>query len=221
MKEQRDVAASPKYRVLCLHGIGTNSEVFEAQTAALRYRLGANFEYEFLDGSFPWPALPGISEVFGNDQMYFSYHDGSGESAYQAVRDLAAYATENGPFDAVLAFSLGAALAATLLIEDASRALFRCAIFICATLPYDVEELQAGRLQLLSGEISRNSIRIPTVHAWGTNDTEYMHESAQLVQMSVEGKRVEVKHDAAHGVPTQGESLDHLAEAIISTVCGT
>lgn len=38
---------------LCLHGMGTNSRIFEAQTAAIRYTLGSQHTFKFLDGAVP------------------------------------------------------------------------------------------------------------------------------------------------------------------------
>ena len=47
-------------RFLCLHGMGTNSRIFEAQTAAIRYLLGSEHTFEFIDGAVPTPMAPSM-----------------------------------------------------------------------------------------------------------------------------------------------------------------
>lgn len=37
-------------RILCLHGHGTSSAIFETQLTKVREELGASFEYIYLDG---------------------------------------------------------------------------------------------------------------------------------------------------------------------------
>ena len=45
-------------RWLCLHGMGTNSRIFEAQTAAIRYAMGQEHSFEFVDGAAPAKMAP-------------------------------------------------------------------------------------------------------------------------------------------------------------------
>ncbi|KAL4747555.1 hypothetical protein BDW72DRAFT_196632 [Aspergillus terricola var. indicus] len=233
MDDPRLQAPAPRYRILCLHGIGTNSKVFEAQTApaALRYQLGDSYEFEFIEGSYLWPAAPGIASCFGTDQYYRSYVDESPASVLKAVRDLARYAvsSETGPFDAVMGFSLGAALALTLLLHadmpdvlgPARKILFRSAIFLCATLPCDWGALHEGQVRLLSANEVAAKIGIPSVHFWSPQDAEYPGHSAEVVRMCEPAGRVEVVHSFGHGLPTGGEEVKRLAEAIRQTVEAT
>ena len=48
-------------RFLCLHGMGTNSRIFEAQTAAIRYLLGSEHTFEFIDGAVPTAMAPSMT----------------------------------------------------------------------------------------------------------------------------------------------------------------
>ncbi|PSN72075.1 hypothetical protein BS50DRAFT_583665 [Corynespora cassiicola Philippines] len=203
------------YRVLCLHGIGTNSKVLEAQTAALRYQLGPEYRYDFVDGDHAWPAAPGVAEVFGLDDEYFSYSDGSAESWKQAVDDLEAYVVENGPFHAILGFSLGAALAATLLLRPANQAAgkIRTAFFVCGILPCDWTQLELGNLHIPQASEVGELIRIPTLHAWSANDTDYPGQSLGLVRMCNASLRTEVMHCAGHQVPSQLYEVTAIAAA--------
>lgn len=208
---------SAKFKVLCLHGIGTNSEILEAQTAALRYQLGDAYQYDFLDGEYPWPAAKGICEVFGDRQVCYSYFDGSPESVLKAVDDLATYVTDHGPFHAVMGFSLGAALVATLLLraeKQQARPPIKCAIFLCGTLPCDWHELESGHMRLLQAEDVGQAIQIPSVHVWSLEDVDYPGQSAQLAQMCEATRRLEVLHSGGHSVPSQGNELVAFAHAV-------
>ena len=126
----------------------------------------------------------GIREMFG-EQICYSYYDGSAESALAAVQDLSAHATDNGPFDVVLGFFLGATLAATLLLRDTNNGLynfdrgpnqsetFKCAILVCGTLPCDWYELMQRNMKVLNSGHVKPPVRIPTVHIWSPEDTSY------------------------------------------------
>lgn len=135
---------------------------------------------------------------------------------------LADYLRDSGPFDAVMGFSLGAALAATLLVRDArqvSRLRVGCAIFLCGTLPCDWQELDQGSLQLLQAkDVGNNVIQIATVHAWSPNDVDYPGQSIQLFQMCEATMRVEILHCGGHIVPSQDVEFLALAEAIQRTL---
>ncbi|KAH8434625.1 uncharacterized protein LDX57_012267 [Aspergillus melleus] len=208
-----------KMRVLCLHGIGTNCEIFEAQTAALRYQLGHAFNFEFIGGEHPWPAAPGIAEVFGRDEVCYSYFDGTPSGALAAVKDLADYVAENGPFDAVMGFSLGATLAVTFLFNWGKLGFvespFKFAILLCSCLPCDWDALQMGRLEFVNPTQVTGLIKIPTIHAWSPQDTEYPGEGRLVVEMCDTSNRVNLQHSAGHNPPTQPDEVDKLAQAIL------
>ncbi|KAI3010798.1 hypothetical protein CBS147346_1563 [Aspergillus niger] len=232
-------------RILCLHGIGSNSEVFEAQTgmsqplpplysglaptqlltARLRYLLGNQYEFDFVDGALPWPAYPNIAEIFGHDQVYYSYCDDSPQSVRGAVAELAQYATENGPFDAVMGFSLGAALAMTLLLNyhrlGLSTPPFSCAILICGIVPCDWTVLEQGQVERVSPSRVPCPVQIPTVHCWSPEDFDYPGQSQELLTMCTPNGRVELVHRAGHMFPTDSDGVDQLAQAINTTVRNT
>ena len=119
-----------------------------------------------------------------------------------------------------MGFSLGAALAATLLLRNEDRQApipIKCAIFLCGTLPCDWNELELRRLRLLEAKDVQHTIQIPTVHVWSTDDVEHPGHSAQLVQMCETTKRVEVIHSGGHTVPSQGNESAAFAHAVHQT----
>ena len=155
--------------------------------------------------------------MFGDQQICYSYFDESAESAFKVVEDLATYVAEHGPFDAIMGFSLGAALAATLLLRVEKQQVqlpIKCAIFLCGTLPCDWHELERKHFQLLQAKDVQFAIKVPTVHVWSSNDIEYPGQSAQLVQMCEATSRIEVVHSGGHIVLSQGKDLVALAHAV-------
>ncbi|RDL32027.1 Uncharacterized protein BP5553_09429 [Venustampulla echinocandica] len=202
---------------LCLHGLGTNSQVFEVQTAGLRYELGDQHTFEFVEGTIPWPMAPGISSLFDTDGSYYSYFDpNSPKSALDALHQLDEYVMAEGPFDGVLAFSQGACLAAMHLIrkrqQDSrggqAQPPFNCAIFLSSIPAYDAVAFEnRGEVRLLEPATDGQPIQIPTVHIWGQQedskkDSELLKElcNAQLATIFV--------HGGGHEVPGLGAKGD-------------
>ncbi|CAH0051340.1 unnamed protein product [Clonostachys solani] len=130
-------------RILCLHGRGSNNEIFRMQTAAIRSDL-EDFEWEFVQGTFrhtegtplssnalhksvctrlnPYLMLIGnwslYTTSFSKLPLYGYYYPLDPASVLQAEEDLFAIIREQGPFDGVLGYSGGASLAAQLIIKD-------------------------------------------------------------------------------------------------------
>ncbi|TVY80404.1 Esterase FUS5 [Lachnellula suecica] len=170
-------------RFLCLHGMGTNSEIFETQSAAIRYGLGDEHTYEFLEATITAPMAPGIETLVSPNTECFTWTDDSSRESYvtsykKALMDLDEFLAEYGPFDAVMAFSNGAALAASLIIQklqncpqeqDASP-VFKCAVFFSGGIPVLV---QGESFQLIDRDTSSELIHIPTANIWGAKDSLY------------------------------------------------
>lgn len=156
-------------RFLCLHGYGTNSQILKASFAPIRAGLPQDWEFKFLDGEMETRPGPGrlgdklalvsryiLTNPIGIDTIfpgpYFAYHKLPSplemHRAYDLVMDVV---NEEGPFDGIIGFSQGAALAATIIVTEAMRntgqSLFRVAVFFSATMPYD---LSAGKLTVSS-----------------------------------------------------------------------
>ena len=95
--------------------------------------------FDFLDGECPSKPAPRIDDFFSGP--YLAYYVSHRPPAIRAAHDfLAAIIAERGPFDGIIAFSQGAALAASyLLTHDAlnpSAALpFKLAVFCGCVMP--------------------------------------------------------------------------------------
>ncbi|KAF3057127.1 putative Uncharacterized hydrolase C22A12.06c [Daldinia childiae] len=166
-------------RFLCLHGSGTNSQIFETQTAALRYELGDRHTYEFVEGALLSIGAPELDGMISSKDEFFSYIDLDNKETFISIlTDLDNYVSEEGPFDAVLAFSQGAMVAATYIVWKARQtpkqqpiaSLFKCAIFFSAWNAYDPDLFSQGILRPLTSLTDNGAIHIPTAHIWGLGD---------------------------------------------------
>ena len=97
---------------------------------------------------------------------------GIGEDFYQEMDRLNAIVDSEGPFEAILGFSHGAGIAATVLEDNIrkSRAngvpsMFKLGIFLCGLPPYN---LRTGALLL--ADTDGIVFQLPTLHVIGSND---------------------------------------------------
>ncbi|KUJ19542.1 uncharacterized protein LY89DRAFT_642647 [Mollisia scopiformis] len=200
---------------LCLHGIGTSNQVFEVQTAALRYELGDNHSYEFVEGTVPWQLAPEVSSMFNPKDSYHAYFDPeSAPSAQQALDQLDDYVHTEGPFDGIIAFSQGAALAATYIIRKSKQSKpgnhnempIKCVVFLSSTALYDYElYFEKGQLRVLDADIDSELIQIPTVHIWGEQDN-LRKDSERLSRLCAQA--TVFVHGGAHEVPGLGSNAN-------------
>ncbi|KAI5917480.1 serine hydrolase FSH [Camillea tinctor] len=197
-------------RFLCLHGMGTNGKIFGMQTAAIRYGLGSQHTYEFIDGPLPAPMAPGIEAIAEPDEQCFQYtQNGSLDSGIKALHDLERLVDEEGPFDGVMAFSQGAGLVASFIVhkmqcnpnEERIRPVFRCAIFFCGSVPEDPAASVNGNQRALSFEADGELIGIPTAHIWGANDTLYPTFGPVLSKLCRSDLKDKFIHDGGHEIP--------------------
>ncbi|KAH7130059.1 serine hydrolase FSH [Dendryphion nanum] len=197
-------------KFLCLHGIGTNNEIFKSQTAALRYALGSEHRYIFAQGSVPWAMAPELEGVAQESDTYFAYFDPSDASTYlEAYYQLDDFIRTEGPFDGVLAFSQGAGLAIAYMararVEQAHAApTFKCAILLSPTAVGDpFEWFNTGdmrRLQELPGGLK---IEVPTAMIWGERDAYREQEGMEkLFELFDDATSWNYIHNGVHEVPS-------------------
>ncbi|KAG8157921.1 hypothetical protein KVR01_012193 [Diaporthe batatas] len=197
-------------RFLCLHGMGTNSRIFEMQTAAIRHGLGTTHTFEYIDGAVPAQMAPGVGSVAGANEEYLQYGDPTSPESYsKALHDLENFLEEEGPFDGVMAFSQGAGLAASLLAHHSRRSArqahmkptFRFAVFFCGGVPGDVFGAKGVEPRLMSFEEDGEVIGIPTAHIWGAHDEIYPTFGPVLSKMCDSSQRATFVHQGGHEIP--------------------
>ncbi|MCJ1384561.1 hypothetical protein MMC17_007678 [Xylographa soralifera] len=128
-------------RFLCLHGAGTSAEIFKTQTSAFRAKLSIYPPptFDFISGPFPSRAAAGI-DLFYPPPYYSFYAAASIPALHAAHAWLLDYIAKHGPYDAVMTFSQGGALASSLLLSHFINtphlpSPFKLAVFICSGLP--------------------------------------------------------------------------------------
>lgn len=164
-----------------------------------------------------------IRSLFAPDDQFFAYFDPQDPATCQvALANLERYIAHHGPFDGVLAFSQGAALAATHIVRMARRTPaarpFRLAIFIAGGVAVDPDRLMDhGELLQLSPETDADAgaIAIPSAHIYGRNDDLWPGSSETLSSLCLEELRSVYVHQGGHEIPgSSGSSRGDLAGTV-------
>ena len=144
------------------------------------------------------------------DATYWAYFDSTSISSYiQALDQLDTYLRAEGPFDAILAFSQGAGLAAMYLARKAiqgpgSTPPLKCAVLISCAAIYDPTAwLEHGQVRVLEPAKDGQLIKIPTVHIWGKEDS-VRHESEVVSNLCDQSQATTFVHEGGHEVPRLG-----------------
>jgi predicted esterase len=121
---------------------------------------------------------------------------------------------EDGPFDGILGFSHGGALATGFIAHHATHnpygsPLFRCAVFFNSLPPFRMNEEQIPVFEKgLEGKI-----KIPTLHVMGNKDFVYKY-SLNLYDLCDLKSSAHLVHDKGHEIPTDGKMVAKMAAAI-------
>ncbi|KAI1662267.1 serine hydrolase FSH [Daldinia decipiens] len=190
---------------LCLHGAGTNSKIFEFQIAALRYELGGDHTYDFVEGVVAQDRAPGIENLATSEDLCFAYYKPhSTESFKKAVDDLEKYIKTDGPFDGIIAFSQGVSLACAILIDELRHreSGLRCGIFFSGRPPFiDAGTPPTRYSHTTPSKTREGTINIPTVHIWGAEDKIEPGQALALSRLCSSDNRYEYIHGGGHEVP--------------------
>ncbi|OCK83580.1 hypothetical protein K432DRAFT_290762 [Lepidopterella palustris CBS 459.81] len=204
-------------RILCLHGMGTNSEILATQTEMIRSLLPAHYEYVFIDGEKPYDAPEQVRDFFPGP--YLCYHPAPTPSAVLEAQEMVEEALESeGPFDGVIGFSQGAALAASIMLHRSmafETLPFRFAIFLCSGLPFSPLPSTVRRMH---PQLDQARIDIPTADMYGKQDTEYYDQSKNLVKFCNPASCFTVEHPGGHEVPRSARLVRDVAGAIKKVV---
>ncbi|KAE8353620.1 serine hydrolase FSH [Aspergillus coremiiformis] len=244
-------------RFLCLHGIGSNSQAsnialmtFEQQTgthanavsyipistrpekltacpAAIRYELGNQHTYDFVEGVVPWESS--IKGSVHMEEATFSFCEPEEpQSCRQALHDLEEYIREEGPFDGIIGFSLGATVALSCLVNlyrcrkgnGSEDAPFKVAVFFSnARQPYDHDALDSNHIAYLdSTQAGKALLDLPTAHIWGSADP-LKEEAQRAVDFCNAEKRSIFVHAKGHEVPNSAEDTVSIAKLINRAIC--
>ena len=103
-----------------------------------------NIDFDFIDGPASSTPAPGV-DLFYDPPYYSFWEQTSSENIQTARKWLLDYMARSGPYDAVMGFSQGCALAASVLLLHAAETPllpppFKAAIFICGGAPLSIPE---------------------------------------------------------------------------------
>ncbi|KAL4997411.1 serine hydrolase FSH [Aspergillus recurvatus] len=134
-------------KILCLHGHGTSAHIFKSQTASFRRTLPPSYVFDFISAPFPSPPAPGIKAIYPDSPTYTWFREPTPSGLRDAHRYVVEYMQKHGPYDAVMGFSQGCSLIASMALYHAydrsergadgvgGELPFKAAIFICGGIP--------------------------------------------------------------------------------------
>lgn len=201
--------------------MGTSAEIFDTQTGPLQQALGQANEFEFYEGECDVPPAEGIQAVF-ESEAYKAWYDPSlgADTHRKSLELIREVIQQDGPFDACMGFSQGAALLASLMLSHQesnpfSPPLFHLAVFICGSSALKVSETDGvwSRVSPQDLEQQKKRIKIPTVHIIGNKDSAYQ-ESINLRDMCEPRNRLEYFHSSGHEVPRNVKVTAEMAHVV-------
>ncbi|KAJ5091913.1 EF-hand calcium-binding domain protein [Penicillium alfredii] len=235
-------------RFLCLHGKGTNSDIFEAQLASLRSRISPGHTFDFVDAEADCPPAPGVDGFYPGPYIgwFPSYEPPSVKKVQESLKEII---EEDGPYDGVIAFSEGAALAASLLLCDEHsqrEPTFKVGIFFNSVMVFspseelgvnisqkikDQETKFAGYLHGMRSDAS-NPDRVPDIYAFTTEfptrisvptlhvigSEDVFSEASRELTRLCPDKAEVLIHDGGHELPRAEASLDRCSELFETVV---
>ena len=132
---------------------------------------------------------------------------------------------EEGPFDGIIGFSQGAALAATYLLrfsqEKPHEPLpFKCAIFFSGGVPIDLRALDQGKISFIDPKLTGTLLRLPTAHIWAHNDTVVPGGGEMLSMLCDDLYKNVYIHGEGHAIPgaRAKEAVQGAVKAIKRTI---
>jgi hypothetical protein len=134
------------------------------------------------------------------------------ETLTEAIEGVLSIIAEDGPFDGVIGFSQGCAVASSVVAHYSNQHpfepqtnLFKFAVFICGSRPFTYDGTE-----LLDSSVHGQTIQIPTAHIVGRKDPWY-GESLGLYSLC-DGRSAKLyDHGQGHVLP-----VDHKTTAIIT-----
>ncbi|KAH8692260.1 serine hydrolase FSH [Talaromyces proteolyticus] len=131
-------------RILCIHGGGSSSEIFESQTTALRSLLPNSWEWVFHDAELECAPLPSIKNLYPGP--YFTFFLVPSVSRMNELHEwFLNLIEEEGPFDGLMGFSMGGYVPLSLMLKRQKHyplmpPLFRFMVFWGGNLPWSADQ---------------------------------------------------------------------------------
>jgi predicted sulfurtransferase/predicted esterase len=221
-----------KLRILCLHGFRQNASSFKGRTGSLAKKLKNIAELVFIDAphelQFIYQTATPPSGVCNKKFAWlvssdFDKPSETGWTVAQCQFDPLQYQTqtegfdksltylktafeEKGPFDGILGFSQGAAMAAAVCGKQeqlVGEIDFRFCVLCSGFTPWPLLEMKEKR-----------SIKCPSLHIFGSQpgkDRQIVTQaSSDLAGLFEDGCATIVEHDFGHIIPTKSPYIDEI-----------
>ncbi|KAH8837828.1 hypothetical protein MCOR30_003936 [Pyricularia oryzae] len=130
-----------RMRILALHGMGCSAKILRAQLSTFIRAVDDYYEIVCIDGFFESTRGPGIEK--DNPGPFYTYTQGYAPSdILESHKRLRKVISNHGPFDGVLGFSQGGAIALAYLYhqqQDGFTPDFKFAIFLSTIVPFSAD----------------------------------------------------------------------------------
>ncbi|MCJ1358509.1 MAG: hypothetical protein MMC33_008509 [Icmadophila ericetorum] len=137
------------------------------------------------------------------------------KSADKALDALYRTMDEHGPFDSIAAYSEGAMMAGTLILDEQRRFQeegrerhIKFAVFFAGWPPLNPESNE-----LVLSDTSEELIDIPTCHVVGANDP-YLHGAMGLFNVCDQNSAILFDHGKGHTIPRNAQTLKELGDVV-------
>ncbi|CAN7019695.1 hypothetical protein BRARA_F00588 [Brassica rapa] len=223
-----------KLRILCLHGFRQNASGFKGRTGSLAKKLKNIAELVFIDAphelqfiyqtasTTPPPPLGACNKKFawlvspdfdkpsetGWTQCQFDplQYQNQTEGFDKSLTYLKTVFAERGPFDGILGFSQGAAMAAAVCGKQEQllgEIDFRFCVLCSGFTPWPLLEKR-----------EQGSIKCPSLHIFGSQpgkDRQIVTQaSLDLAGLFDQGCATVIEHDFGHIIPTKSPYIDEI-----------
>lgn len=244
-------------RILCLHGGGVNAETFRLQCRGLFRALNGTFRFVFPDAPYLSPADPNAMATYGHLQPFRRWLrweiEQPNPGADVICRDIDTVLQEamisddangaTGDWVAIMGFSQGAKLAASLLLRQQLRAEklgqdqagsdFKFAVLLAGRAPLvamdpdvsdslalaDADELTTGAFAQVTGSFLQGSdhvLHLPTLHVHGLKDPGISNHRRLLVDFCKAGTTRLVEWDGDHRVAVKNTDVAAIASEMLA-----
>lgn len=240
-------------RILCLHGGGANAKIFQAQTRALRAELSLHFRFVFVDAPFssePGTDITSVYKEFGPFRRWLrsgSHHPPiEQEDAVKSIEDSIYEAMDRddlqgatGDYVAIMGFSQGAKVAASLLFRQQVRSDKLGMYLAGSSFKFAVLMNGRGPLVSLEPQLLMNSaladasqigldqpptaedllrkehiLRLPTIHVHGLHDPGLRLHRLLLNDYCSKDARL-VEWEGPHRVPIRTKDVAPLVQEVV------
>ena len=200
-------------RFLALHGGTDNPTTFQGQMGDVVNALGSSHTWVYAQGAYPNP-------VAGTAGEYLWIRDAPGGKnagttdpnwAQASFTSLDNYVATQGPFDAIVGYSQGAAM--TLLYLSQSASSFRFALTFCGYLP----TVHSGLMGLVDAAAPMS---IPIAFYYGTSDSIITNDMT-LAAAAKFSDTTMICDGGGHAPPTDGEAVTAVVDFINNPAAAT